>query len=72
MTNRSGAAQLTDFPMLEQYDISLDDFRAERSANNEMTRIARHQLEIARLIKNSLALIRRDAGYREPAPANKF
>ena len=66
MTNRSGAAQLTDFPMLEQYDISLDDFRAERSANNEMTRIARHQLEIAQLIKNSLALIRRET----PATAN--
>ena len=52
--------QLTDFPMLEEHGITADDFRRERGVNSEMLRMARNQLEIARLLRNTLAMVRRE------------
>lgn len=46
--------------MLEEHGITAEDFRRERGVNSEMLRIARNQLEIVKLLRNAVALVRRD------------
>ena len=60
ISNKTGVSLLSEFAQLEQHGISLDDFRTEKAANTEMLRIARHQVEITKLLKNALLLMKKD------------
>lgn len=60
ISNKTGGSLLSEFPQLEQHGISLDDFKTEKAANSEMLRMARGQLEITKLLKNALLLMKKD------------
>lgn len=58
--SQKSQVQLSEFPQLEQHGITLDDFKKERSINSEMLKIAKNQLEILKMLKNSISLVTRE------------
>lgn len=61
ISNKTGCNLVSDFSHLEQYGITVEDFRTEKAVTNEMLRMARNQIEITKLLKNSLILLRKES-----------
>ncbi len=59
--SKQSAMLLDTCPQLETHGIYIDELKSERVVTTEMLRAARNYSEIAKLIKNSLLLLRRDA-----------
>jgi hypothetical protein len=56
-----GSTVLDTCPLLETHGIYIEDLKNERVVTTEMLRAARNYCEIAKLIKNSLLLLKREA-----------
>ena len=61
LNSKQSAMLLDTCPQLETHGIYIDELKSERVVTTEMLRAARNYSEIAKLIKNSLLLLRRDA-----------
>ena len=49
------------FTNLEPHGITLEGFKTEKSINHEMTKMARSFLEITRMYKNAITLLRKES-----------
>lgn len=51
---------LEQCPLLEAYGLYVDNVKTERAVNAELTKMAKDLFEMAKLLKNSVALLKRD------------
>lgn len=66
---------LDGFPQLETFGLTPEDFRVEKSVNNELLKAAKSFNEMTKLIKGALGLLKKDGpGYGNLATQmmNKF